>query len=751
MVQGDCPPNAELHAGWVASLVAETGIDEPIVRALFNCLKQLRQYDNDLHEDIEPDEFLATVPTPWDALERLGISTRGEPIGQTASKRDIIRSAYDSAIHDIVAAREAPHLLNGFYRQVADAVFETCYDALEHHAAWIEERGAAERATIGELRGVKANTSNVVGPRLHVISAPMGAGKTTFTTAFVLALERLSQDHPEIGYGAVFLVDQIVKADGMFRELSQHLPGKIAIWTSDHDINCTEPKRVNPAAQFSKDELQKYPVIIVTHKLFQTEDNDAVRLVLRDGKLVHRALTLADEQMADVQLYEAQLSHAQGVREWLQAQGDETVLRRMNALLQFMTRKDDAKGELEKRASDAPGWTVDLEWFATDEARYFGAKNREQCTEIEEVFGFARCMAEDCAFIARRNGTFFIGYEPRHAIVPGMVLLDATADIDGISRLCPWRTHTDVPHGRYDNLSIVFVPSCASERNLKIYFSSQRNRNAYAERMRQIIREQMNPEQRGLVVCKKDLLTAKAVRGPYPRNPAEDCPPETVYLWDVDGRMLATTYWGGPGLGSNAWKDADVVFLFDDYYLPRRTFIGQTQGHQLAPASEGVLAAMDRLNTKPAEVNWISEGHILRWVRQMALRGKGRVFDEHGVCGKQKVVITGGSGSLERLVLHKERLFPHATLELPTAMDRSALTARENLLLTLSNPRLPQELNAKDVGELIGIDWRKRSTDVMDEDTEAMLRTIQWTYERRRGRRGSLFRRITHAEPREQE
>jgi hypothetical protein len=210
---------------------------------------------------------------------------------------------------------------------------------------------------------------------------------------------------------------------------------------------------------------------------------------------------------------------------------------------------------------------------------------------------------------------------------------------------------------------------------------------------------------------------------------------------------LGTTYWGGPGLGSNAWKDADVVFLFDDYHLPRRTSIALTQGQQLAPTSEGVLAAMDTLNTKPAEVNWISEGHILRWVRQMALRGKGRVFDEHGVCGKQKVVITGGSGSLERLVLHKEALFPHAKLELPTATDGASLGARESLLLTLGDPTLPQEVRAKDVGEMISIDWRKRSSDLMDDDTEEMLRSLGWAYVRRKGSGGSLFRRISTDEP----
>jgi hypothetical protein len=253
----------------------------------------------------------------------------------------------------------------------------------------------------------------------------------------------------------------------------------------------------------------------------------------------------------------------------------------------------------------------------------------------------------------------------------------------------------------------------------------------------------MNPEQLGLIVCKHVLLRTKAVEGPYPANPADDCEADAVYLWNVDGRMLGTTYWGGPGLGSNAWKDADVVFLFDDFYLPRRTFIGQTQGHRLAPTSEGPLAGMGTLKTKRHEVDWISEGHILRWIRQMALRGKGRQFDERGVCSEQKVVITGGNGSLERLVLHKDELFPHAKLTMAYNGDLSECDYRDRLLMVLSDPALPPEVNTRNVGELMGVAWRDVSSDVMTPDTHDMLKGLGWAYVSRRGVHGSLFRRLT--------
>ena len=40
------------------------------------------------------------------------------------------------------------------------------------------------------------------------------------------------------------------------------------------------------------------------------------------------------------------------------------------------------------------------------------------------------------------------------------------------------------------------------------------------------------------------------------------------------------------------------------------------------------------------------------------------------------------------------------------------------------------------------IDWRKVSIDMNGDDTKAMLMALGWTYEKRLGRGGSLFRRV---------
>jgi hypothetical protein len=126
--------------------------------------------------------------------------------------------------------------------------------------------------------------------------------------------------------------------------------------------------------------------------------------------------------------------------------------------------------------------------------------------------------------------------------------------------------------------------------------------------------------------------------------------------------MLCATHWGGLGIGVSTWREADVVFLFDEFHRPRRVTIARAQGLMSAKATEGPLARMNTLNSKTAQVDRLHEGHLLRWTKQMALRGEGRNFDEHGVCGHQKVVCAGSTEQYERLVANAPQLFPGAKI-----------------------------------------------------------------------------------------
>ena len=92
----------------------------------------------------------------------------------------------------------------------------------------------------------------------------------------------------------------------------------------------------------------------------------------------------------------------------------------------------------------------------------------------------------------------FVGFSSKLTVnlSAGTVLLDATADVDGVSHIVPWRTAVEVPQARYDNLEIVHVPQHTT-RQLKGYLKTAANRRSYVEWMEQTILEQMAPEERG--------------------------------------------------------------------------------------------------------------------------------------------------------------------------------------------------------------------------------------------------------------
>ena len=111
--------------------------------------------------------------------------------------RVALRALYDQAVDETNATRSNP-LTTAFYLKIKDAVFEACYAALcDHHS---------------KTR------------RMHTVAAPPGAGKTTFSLAFIVALTRYAEEHPEAAYGAVFLTDRDERADEVYSELDALLP-----------------------------------------------------------------------------------------------------------------------------------------------------------------------------------------------------------------------------------------------------------------------------------------------------------------------------------------------------------------------------------------------------------------------------------------------------------------------------------------------------------------------------------------------
>jgi hypothetical protein len=633
----------------------------------------------------------------------------------TVPDRAALRALYDEAVVEINTKLRANSLNNNFYAKIGDAVFE---------------------AGCLALSDAITNTR-----RMHTVCAPVGAGKTSFSYALIVAVTRYAENRADAPYGSVFVVEEREKADEVFKELNTLSPGKVAIWTTDHDTHCKEPEKVKePGERFTQDALQHYPIIVVTRSFYLRTNGHKARTFLSNGAAVQRALTVVDERPNEAPTIEVTLAEAQTIRKALVEERPETKPY-MDALFSFMEPFNYAEPNKLFRPKiewDHAKLVQELGWFTTKEADFIAQS--VNIHGIKNLFAFVEALIVGRACIAT-NGVlpYFFAYQERRIIdkTAGVVLLDGTADIDGVSNIVPWRFQTETPKARYDNLEIVHVPQHTKTR-LNKYFKTAPNQRAYVNWMVEIVKQHMKPGEKGLVICKKVLFDDEHVPQ-WEQGDERFKKPETYtkqYAWTIDGRELCATHWG-TGIGSNVWQDAAVVFLFDEFFIPRRIAASTTQSYRGHLANEGDLGAMRTLHSKAYGVDSIAEGHNHRWTKQLALRGKARFYDDNGVCGKQRLVV---GSDLRRFMASAPKLFPGAkirTIGAPT--DNTTLATKIIKLLNYTTKRV---LTTKVLSKLIERPWRSISRNIMTPKFRSNLDALGWRYVSHRGKLGSRFERV---------
>jgi hypothetical protein len=614
--------------------------------------------------------------------EALGLSS---PVTQADNGRaEQLRTAHSVAVAEIERIRgQLGQLTTGINGKVGRSILEAGVLAL-------------------------ADLSPDAEPKQFVVAAPPGTGKTSHAIALMAATVRIAdKDDLSKPYGCLFVVDQIKKADDMYRQINELLPGQVAVWTTDHDVNSiTSKMHVPHDRRFDVDQLEQRAIAVVTQAFLRGPRGDKARQVIRRDHRAPRALTIFDEQTKEVEVYDIKPSQAEAVREAIEGDRRFSDLKsKLDPLIDFLRAQSKKTGNSIDTPNDDPeGWRVarELGWFAGEDAEQFVLTNGRHIEDLEEVFGFAAQMHRNYAFIFRRGGgamgSNFVAYIPASNPNGNSILLDATADIDGVSELMSWRTHVAVPQVRYDNLHIVHAYDYTRE-NLNEFLKHAGNRRKYVEFAEKLILGIMPLGTRGLIVCKKRLADDRAfLKDAANRDAPSVGTQSNRFPWEFEGRHLAVTWWGGHGIGANDWKEADYVFQFGEHHLPTRTMFATVQGLRGDRATMGMLWETKSTNTTPDEVRQATEGHLLRFLKQLGMRGRSRKFDSDGVCSKQVLVLTC---DFERLIVNADRLFPGAMLSKSRPKSgRKKLTQHDQLLELLTDPDAPDELPADDIADI---------------------------------------------------
>jgi hypothetical protein len=720
---------------------------------------------------VNDDEFL----TENDKREAVGVANESsEPRAESSKPRasrgptwvpghpaDLAPSpvtlgnAYRKALEEIHQQRGTAPARYGYAFEVQEKAFWAFYGALADACVTIvcEAYPGCEYA--------KNHKNDQPRRDVHVVASAPGSGKTTLAKAFAVALTRVTENKP-FPLGCVFLVHHIATAEMVYRELLALLPGRVAVFSTKHDAESTQSQPY--ADLFSVHDLEKHPVIVVTHEFYMGIRGDYARHCTKGDLKFPRVVTFIDERANEIAVYDLDPYGLEGVLRYIQKDNyaSRELLDSAVALERFIKDKRYGDQKVETPADDRDGWSVTaaaITYFRSDEAaRYVRAASvRKPRLDFDALFGFANALLDERAFISRhnkgKNSANFVGYDRALPRIAGMVLLDATADIDGITAICPWRKRAETPPEHYDRLEIIHVPSVASSSTRR-WLWEPGNIKGYADHIRDLILRYVAPGQKGLVVCIKEVVCAENVKDwsehmvPFlNRTVPEDATVAAKtefregFAWSLDGRQVVLTWFGGYGIGANVWRDADVVIVCDDFYLPQRTIKATQQGLRGHKATEGLLAETPEGWTD--ELKCLMDGHILRWMKQMALRGKARKMDENGICGEQRLVITG---DLIRLLAHRPKVFPGAKIRSEQPLDRGQHIDRLVAVL-LSSDQL-DEISTSVVGDKLGVEWGHISGNLKKHKSyDAVLESIGWSYHRGSGSRAGCFRRIGRTNP----
>ncbi|MEZ2142648.1 hypothetical protein AAE026_10090 [Bradyrhizobium sp. DN5] len=533
-----------------------------------------------------------------------------------------LENAYEAAIQK--QARLRNREITKFDREVSQSIFTAGLLAIED-----SDRGVAQ---------------------YRVVSAPTGSGKSSYTQAFAKAFIEL---RPE---GSVlFLVETIQQADDMYREMSALLgKANVAIWTSAHDSRTSRDTIEHqygfvPEHRFSVDDLADYPAVIATHRFYM--GSRAEKATVYRGK--PRKLTFVDEKAADVTIFDVDTGLIKSVRDKLAEKHTSDLehvpqLTKLHNHLEALWQSATSKASFDEILQAGK---IDLSWFNSEQANDYIASSDDQ---VKHVFGFGRALAKGFAFLSRYDeygkGARFVGYEMNMPLRPGTILLDATADIDGVSLLVNNRKHVEVPRVDFSKLTITHIePDIPKGYTVSEIIKQAKLAKPYARWIMETISQNSQPGERVLAVVHKGLLDHE-----YLPNAQRD----SSNPFDLDGRKVCFIHWGS-GIGSNRWKDATAVFLFGEFHVPKRAMVGTSLGLKEEQATASALAPFQTPNPRTSQLRWIREGHLCRHMKQLAMRGNARNIDGNGVCGEQRLYVTA---EFDRLIEHKDRVFPGAKL-----------------------------------------------------------------------------------------
>lgn len=591
--------------------------------------------------------------------------------------------------------------------------------ALERQAVRQERKISPVNQRVADLVAVTANKamqntrSGNSASKFNVVSAPTGSSKTQSAVAYAITKYLID---PE--FTCAFIVEEIKQAQEIYVELLKEIsPNDLGVWTSYHDVvksDVADHDKYGFTPELTTQEAVKNKrVAIYTHNRWHFETADDKDLGVRKHKGKLRDVLFIDEQPASVQILEKTPADILKLRDWLVNVPDAErylqplvdISRRMDALLA-------SKGS-DLEAVDLVSCLEIVNEFEDQDAIVL-ASGFMNFAKVLEGFQFIRACARGYCFISRNNPRTFVGYLPTFEVAPNQVILDATADISGVYPLLGGVLVEGMPNIDYSNLKINHIDPPSEFKIINKVIKNRAVAVKYGDWIKQVVEANTKVGDKVLVITHKAMFQQLGVL-PY-------CPtkPDTKTF---NGRVVNLISWG-QGIGSNKFKDCTEVFMFSEFYKPKRVTIAETLGAKRSLAKSSNIHK--RNGGLDGEFKTMQEGDLLRWDKQLASRGNIRNVDQQGKCGVMNLHTTM---DFNRLLANIERLFPNAeplSRNLEYSKDETESSKRKRLVDLLSSTK-ETKLSFREIGKHISKASNEINRELNAETVKPAMEYYSWS------------------------
>ena len=423
-------------------------------------------------------------------------------------------------------------------------------------------------------------------PKFRVVSAPTGGSKTSSSIAL---LSLLANENKE--FSGAYICKTIEECEEHYRTLKKLVDNdQLAVFNSLHKTNASpslmlEKKRelgLEIEDHFDSNDLNNTRLIITTHTRWMKEEEYQTDLGVRKYKGIHRDLIVVDEEPDLFSIYPCQPHEVGELTDLLSGSLNRQNEEMKNKVLihRFTKTLRKIQERMEKITDGAIREATYIPVDLVEEDEYedvFKLTNQHirMCLDkmslnnntslndrLNNILSFIQASAEGMGFHTRQGTSGFYAYKGSMSAESGTLVLDGSADLNGVYGLCKGMELVDVPTVDYRNVKLTHVTPPEEFRNKMR--PNQILRNAwsarpYMEWLQEYVTSVTPENAEILVVAKKDLLN-------YGLHKDQSDTYDSPFEADWNNRHVHFCNYGR-GRGSNKWKNCKNVFLLGDWHL----------------------------------------------------------------------------------------------------------------------------------------------------------------------------------------